>query len=67
MNAKSIIIKTEPFLDFVCENCFDFIGVTETWLSTNDQAAKAAIWFPAFVLIALVLIGFQQAMKARRT
>ena len=37
MNARSIISKTEPFLAFACENRPDFISVTKTWLSANDQ------------------------------
>ena len=43
MNTRSIISKLESFLDIFCENRPDLIAVTETWLSANDQAAKAAI------------------------
>ena len=41
-NARSIRNKSASFLDYICENNIDLITVTETWLSENDAAVRAA-------------------------
>ena len=37
MNPTSTVSKTESFTDFISDN------ITETWLSANDEAARASI------------------------
>ena len=57
MNTRSIANKTELFLDYVCEKRSDIIAVTETWLTNNDQAARAAITPCGYKLIDCPRVG----------
>lgn len=43
MNTQSIRNKTADFVDYVCENKFDLVTVTETWLEAIDDSIRAQL------------------------
>ena len=43
LNAQSIRNKTAEFIDYVCDNTYDFIAITETWLKSKDDAVRAEL------------------------
>lgn len=43
MNTQSIRNKTADFVDYVCENEFDLVAVTETWLKAIDDSVRAQL------------------------
>ena len=50
LNARSIKNKTVAFEEFVIENSWDVIGLSETWLTQNDPAVIADLT-PEWLLI----------------
>ena len=43
MNTRSIRNKTADFVDYVCENKFDLVAVTETWLKATSDSIRAQL------------------------
>ena len=41
--SQSIRNKTADFVDYVCENKFDLLAVTETWLKATDDSIRAQL------------------------
>ena len=51
MNAQSIRNKTANFSDYVCENKFDLVAVTETWLQKKDDAVRVELCPAGYKLV----------------
>ena len=43
MNTQSIRNKTADFVEYVSENKFDLVAITETWLTSNDDSLRAQL------------------------
>ena len=48
VNARSLRNKTTIFQDFVHDNKFDIVAVTETWLTSSDDAVVSDLTPPGF-------------------
>ena len=48
MNARSLRNKSTIFQDFVHDNKFDIVAVTETWLTSSDDAVVSDLTPPGF-------------------
>ena len=40
LNARSVRNKTADILDYICECKLDVVGITESWLSSDDAAVR---------------------------
>ena len=40
LNAQSVRNKTADFVDYICENKYDLVAITETWLQKRDDAVR---------------------------
>ena len=40
LNAQSVRNKTADFVDYICENKYDLVAITETWLQKRDNAVR---------------------------
>ena len=41
LNTQSVRNKTADFVDYICENKYDLVAITETWLQKRDDAVRA--------------------------
>ena len=51
MNTQSIRNKTADFVNYVCEQTFDLVAVTETWLKAIDDAIRVELCPAGYKLI----------------
>ena len=51
INARSLRNKSTIFQDFVTDNKFDIVAVTETWLTPSDDAVIADLTPPGFAFL----------------
>ena len=51
VNARSLRNKSTIFQDFVTDNKFDIVAVTETWLTHSDDAVIADLTPPGFAFL----------------
>ena len=40
LNAQSVRNKTADFVDYICENKYDLVAITETWLQKREDAVR---------------------------
>ena len=52
VNARSLRNKSTIFQDFVSENKFDIVAITETWLTPSDDAVIADLTPQGFAFFA---------------
>jgi exonuclease III len=43
LNARSVRNKTADILDYICECKLDVVGITESWLSSDDAAVRTEL------------------------
>ena len=50
-NAQSVRSKTADFVDYICENKYDLVTITETWLQKRDDAVRVELCPTGYKLI----------------
>ena len=51
LNAQSVRNKTADFVDYICENKYDLVAITETWLQKRDDAVRGELRPTGYELI----------------
>ena len=50
-NAQSVRSKTADFVDYIRENKYDLVAITETWLQKRDDAVRVELCPTGYKLI----------------
>ena len=59
INARNLKNKSSYFIDHISDHTPDIVAITETWLTTKDDAARAECTPPGYILL-------DQARQTRR-
>ena len=51
LNAQSVRNKTADFVDYLCENKYDLVAITENWLQRRDNAVRGELLPTGYQLI----------------
>ena len=54
LNAQSVRNKTADFVDYICENKYDLVAITETWLQKRDNAVRGELRPIGYQLITIL-------------
>ena len=54
LNAQSVRNKTADFVDYICENKYDLVAITETWLQKRDNAVRGELRPTGYQLITIL-------------